>query len=95
MIAAVEIIKAIHGKTNELRRALHELVPLCQKEEGCIMYELYEPIAESGEFLVLMKWKDMNALSRHEKSKAIEHFVQKYDQILYGEVTQTEWKYIG
>lgn len=92
MIAAVEIIDAMPGKTEDLKKALIQLVPQCRKEEGCLLYELYEPCKEQGRFLVLMKWKDLNALRAHEASKPIAQFVQKHDRILYDAVTQTEWK---
>ncbi len=93
MIVIVEVIKAVHGKTKELKKALHEIVPICRKQEGCLQYELFEPTKESGDFLVFMKWKDPKDLARHEGSKHVEGFVRKYEGILYAEVTQyTEWK---
>lgn len=93
MIVIIEVIKAVHGKSKELKKVLHDLVPLSRKGEGCLQYELFEPTKENGEFLVLQKWKDPKDLVRHETSKIIEDFVQKYDGILYAEVTQyTEWK---
>lgn len=93
-ITVVEIIQAIEGKTEELREALKELVPLSRKEEGCLHYELLEPLTGSGEFLVLMRWKELKDLKRHEASKSILEFVRRHDKTLYGEVSQTEWKSI-
>jgi quinol monooxygenase YgiN len=90
-IAVVEIIQAAIGKTKELRKALHELASICRRGEGCLQYEVFEPMRGTGEFLVLMRWKDPQDLIRHEKSLPIQEFVQKYDKILYGEVRQTEW----
>lgn len=94
-IVAVEIIKAINGKANELRNALRDIVPICRKRKGCLQYELLEPIAGSGEFLVLMRFKDPKILKNHENSQLIQEFVRKYDGILYGEVIQTEWHPVG
>ncbi len=94
-IVVVEFVHAIKGKTNELRHALAALVPICQKGEGCLQYQLFEPIQGSGEFLVLMRWKDLKDLKRHEASKPIQEFVQKYDRVLYGDVSQTEWKVVA
>ncbi len=93
MIVVIEVIKAVQGKSGELKKAIHDIVPLCQKEEGCLQYELFEPTKENGEFLVLQKWKNPKDLARHETSKTIEEFIRKYDGVLYVEVTQyTEWK---
>lgn len=79
MIAVVEIIKAVEGKTEELRKALHEIVPICQIEEGCLQYELFEPTEGSGEFLVFMKFKSRKDLVGHETTKLMDEFVRKYD----------------
>jgi len=40
-------------------------------------------------------YKDLKDLARHESSKTIQEFVQKYDKVVYGDVFQTEWKPIG
>jgi quinol monooxygenase YgiN len=93
MIVVVEVLQAAPGKTEELKQALCAIVPLSRNEEGCLEYELFEPAQGSGEFLVLMRWESSKALAQHEASKHIGEFIQKYDQVLYSEVTQyTEWK---
>lgn len=93
MIAVVEVIKSVPGKAGGLKKALLELVPICRKGEGCLQYELFEPVQGSGEFLIFMKWKEEKDLRRHETSKSVDDFVQKYEGILYSEVSQyTEWK---
>ena len=95
LLAVVEVIKAVHGKTKELKKVLHEIVPICQKEEGCLQYELFEPVDGNNKFLVFMKWKELKDLERHETSKVIKDFIQKYDGVLYVEVTQyDQWKLI-
>ena len=91
LITVIEIIRAANGKVAELRKTFHNLVPICQKGEGCLQYQLLEPVKGSGEFLVLMQWSSLEDLARHEASKLIQDFVRQYDGILYGEVVQTEW----
>lgn len=96
MIAVVEVIKAVKGKAKELKKALHELVPICRKKEGCLQYELFEPIEGSDEFLVFMKWKELKDLEQHETSKAVIEFIQKYDGVLYSQVTQYDkWNLVN
>ena len=95
LIAVVEVIKAVQGKTKELKKVLHELVPICRKGKGCLQYELFEPTEGNDEFLVFMKWKELKDLEQHETSKAVRDFIQKYDGVLYSEVTQYDkWKLI-
>ncbi len=90
-ICVVEIIHAAKGKTDELRKALQAIVPISQKEPGCLQYELLEPMVGGGKFLVLMRWKELKDLKHHEASLHIQEFIKKYDKVVYGEVTQTEW----
>ena len=93
MIVVIEVIRSVPGKSEELKKVLHEMAPICRKGKGCIQYELFEPVAGTGEFLVLQKWQDKTDLTSHETSKYIENFIKKYDGVLYSEVTQyTEWK---
>jgi quinol monooxygenase YgiN len=92
-IIVVEIIKAISGKESELKKVLKEMIPICLLEEGCLQYDLFEPMIESGDFFVFMRWRDIKDLTKHESSNHIQDFIKKYDGILYDEVTQTEWKF--
>lgn len=90
-IVVVETIKAMSGKKQELKEVLAKIVPVSRKACGCLQYDLLEPIEESDEFLVLMRWKTPDDLRFHEASDYIEEFVKNYDQILYDEVKVTEY----
>ena len=88
----VEIIKAVRGKVEELKRALALIVPLARKSKGCLQYELLSPMGDREEFLILMRWEKLADLHRHETSDYVAEFVRKNDKYLYDDVTQTEWK---
>lgn len=92
MIVVIETIKALDGKIEELKEALLKLVPTSRKAEGCLQYDLLERVDPGDEILVLMRWKNLNDLRKHESSDYIAEFVRKYDKILYDEVKVTEWK---
>ena len=92
MIVVIETIKAVQGKMDLLKKALLELVPISRKAEGCLQYDLLEPVDKGDEILVLMRWKKLTDLRKHESSDYIAEFVRKYDKILYNEVKVTEWK---
>ncbi len=93
MIVVVETIKAVQGKINLLKKALLELVLISRKAEGCLQYDLLEPAEQGDEILlVLMRWKKLTDLRKHESSDYIAEFVRKYDRILYNDVRVTEWK---
>ena len=90
-IIVIEVLKAAPGKAKELGKALADIVHISRQEEGCQKYELFEPVGEEEEFLVLMQWETLADLRRHESSEHIEKFVHKYST-LYTDVHQTEWK---
>lgn len=92
MIVVVEILKATPGKREELKQAMLKILPTCRKAEGCLQYDLLEPVEPREELLVLMRWKKLSDLRNHESSPYITAFVEKYDRILYDEAQVTEWK---
>lgn len=90
-VVVVETLRAVPGKTDELKKALLKIVPLSRAQHGCLQYDLFEPFSDSGIFLVLMRWKSKADLTHHETSLVIQEFVAKYDKVVYSEVVQTEW----
>ena len=92
-ITVVEIIRAVKGKQDDLKKALEAIVPISRMAKGCLQYDLLGPLEKGpGEFLVLMRWENRDDLRRHESSSYIHDFVQKYENILYSDVSVTEWK---
>jgi quinol monooxygenase YgiN len=93
MLVVIEVIKSVHGKEEALKKVLQDIVPISRKGRGCVQYELFEPTAGNGEFLIIMKWKSKEDLTLHETSKHVDDFIKKFDAVLYTEVTQySEWE---
>ncbi|MBS0607383.1 MAG: antibiotic biosynthesis monooxygenase [Verrucomicrobia bacterium] len=90
-VVVIEIIKAVQGKKNELKKALSKLVPTSRKAPGCLQYDLLEPVDVSDEFLVLMRWEKLEDLKNHERSHYIKEFEREYNEVLYDEVKVTVW----
>ena len=90
-IVVVETIKAIQGQKNELREALAKLVPISRKAPGCLQYDLLEPAGKNDEFLILMRFRQLDDLRHHETSDYIANFEREYGELLYNEVKVTEW----
>ncbi len=91
-VFVVETIKAINGKSDELRQALLHIVPLSRKEAACVQYDLFE---SNDTFLVIMRFKSAQDLDNHESSDHVQDFVRKYNGILYGEVTLSTWQSVN
>lgn len=91
-IIVVETIQAKPGQTQALKQALLEITPLCRQEPGCISYEIAEPLNDSGNFLVLMRWESEQAYAGHETAAHITEFVEKYQDTLLGDYSENVWQ---
>lgn len=90
-LIVIETLQALPGKSELLKQALLEMVPLTLQETGCLNYEIAESENHKEIFLVLMRWKNRQDLEAHNQSAHIKTFVGKHDQVLYSEVTETHW----
>jgi quinol monooxygenase YgiN len=82
-IYIVETIEAVPGKEEELKKELLKIVPLAQKEEGCVLYDLHQDRSNPRRFVVLMCWKTAEAYEGHGNAEYINKFVEKFDKVLY------------
>ncbi|MCH9611813.1 MAG: hypothetical protein S4CHLAM102_02870 [Chlamydiia bacterium] len=87
----LETLYAVEGQFEKLKEALTALAEVCRLEEGCLQYDLLEPVGEKDAILVVMRWEDVSFLRTHEASAHIDAFVEEFDGVVYGEVAQTEW----
>ncbi len=88
----IEIIHALPGQGAALKQALLDLMPLCRKEQGCINYDIAVSDTAEDIFLVLMEWETPADLEAHVQSEHILEFVKKYENVLYGKVTESHWE---
>ncbi len=64
-------IKVTPQKREELLRVVNELVINSQKEEGCLMYELYENKSNPQVLMLCETWTSQEAVDKHTDT---EHF---------------------
>jgi quinol monooxygenase YgiN len=61
------------GKVEEVIKLYRELVEFSRKEEGCIVYELYQDEKNSSILTVIEDWQSKDALDKHTSSQ---HFIR-------------------
>jgi len=78
MIVLVVNFEVKEGKKKEFLDVMDLLIDGSQKEEGCIMYEMYEDVENLNAFVLLEKWLDQAALDFHNTT---DHFVAGFPKI--------------
>ena len=53
------------------------MVAETRKEEGCIVYELYQDINNEKIFTIIEEWESLDALDLHKKSKHMSEIIPK------------------
>jgi quinol monooxygenase YgiN len=71
MIKVVAKSKVMNDKIELILNLYEELVAATRKEEGCIIYELYQDETDSSVLTMIEEWVDKAALDKHMKT---EHF---------------------
>ena len=73
MIKVVAKNKIKEDKLETVLGLYQELVQETRKEEGCILYELFQDIDDSTVLTMIEEWEDKASLDRHMKT---EHFMR-------------------
>jgi quinol monooxygenase YgiN len=73
MIKVVAKNKVNADKLETILSLYEELVQATRKEEGCIVYELFQDVEDSSVLTMIEEWEDKASLDQHMKT---EHFVR-------------------
>lgn len=73
----VATIVAHPGKEDLVRQALLDLIPVTEKEQGFIRYDLHEAIDRPGEFVFYEIWEDEHTLSLHANTASMKAHGEK------------------
>lgn len=58
-----------------LRDAIREVAEPTKQEAGCISYQAFQSVRESGEFYIHSRWRNREAFDFHASLPHTEHFV--------------------
>lgn len=73
MIKVVAKSKVKSEKLETVLALYEELVSDTRKEDGCIVYELYQDVQDATVVTMIEEWEDQASLDRHMKT---EHFLR-------------------
>ena len=77
MIIVIAKIKAKAGEEGKVEKALRDVLPKVRKEEGTLEYLLNRSQSDPTTFMVLEKYKDMDAFMAHSSAPYLaEMFVE-------------------
>ncbi|APW65384.1 MULTISPECIES: putative quinol monooxygenase [Arcobacteraceae] len=65
---------------NELKALLKTTIEGSKKEEGCLMYEVFQTKNNPVEFIVIDSWENEEALNAHYESEHYLHFINNFQQ---------------
>ncbi len=64
----------------ELKALLIRTIEDSKKENGCLMYELFQTKNNPVEFIVIDSWENEEALNKHYESEHYLHFINNFKQ---------------
>ena len=64
----------------ELKELLKSTIEETKKEEGCLMYEVFQTKSNPVEFIVIDSWDSEEALNKHYETPHYSNFINKFKQ---------------
>ena len=79
-------LRGLPGKSDDLRKCLHDLITLTRDEHGCISCEMIENGSDATEFTLLQEWSDEAAHNAHFGTRLIQNAMQFLPTLLSNEL---------
>ena len=64
----------------ELKALLKSTIEASKKEQGCLMYEVFQTKTNLVEFIVIDSWENEEALNKHYESEHYLYFINNFKQ---------------
>lgn len=87
MIVVVAKLKAKTGEEDKVEKALRDVLPKVREEEGTLSYTLNQLQEDPSTFMVLEKYKDMDAFSFHSATPYLQEMFGNVLPLLDGDLT--------
>lgn len=88
------VLKAKHGKGEELRNALLLLINPTRSESGCLYYILFEDKNDSDTFYMWEAFEDEEAFKFHTQTSHFQGFAARTDELLNGPIQLIELAHV-
>ena len=86
MIVVVAKIKAKAGEEEKVEKALRGVLPKVREEEGTISYTLNKSQSDPSTFMVLEKYRDMDAFVFHSSTQYLAEMFAEIVPVLDGDL---------
>lgn len=64
----------------ELKELLKSTIEESKKEDGCLMYEVFQTKSNPVEFIVIDSWESEEALNKHYETSHYSNFINNFKQ---------------
>ena len=95
MVVVVAKIKAKAGEEGKVEKALRDVLPKVREEEGTLSYTLSKSQSDPSMFLVLEKYKDMDAFVFHSSTPYLAEMFVDITPLLDGDLSVELFDEIG
>lgn len=95
MIVLIAKLKAKPGCEKDVEKALMDMIPNVQNEEGTLAYVLHKGSDDTGLFLYYEQYKDQEALKLHSSTPYFKELVAALDGKLAEKPEETFYTIIG
>lgn len=85
MLAVVAVMNAKTGKEDEMEKALRDIMPKVESEEGTLAYVMHRMKKKPQKFLMYEKYRDKEALSYHSSTPYFAELFGKIAPIMDGD----------
>jgi quinol monooxygenase YgiN len=84
MLIVKAVVQARSGKEKELEKALLDMIPEVNKEEGALIYTIHRSEMNSGSFFVFEKYIDRDAFEKHVSASYFQQLIAKLEVLADG-----------
>jgi quinol monooxygenase YgiN len=75
-VKMIQIMECSADAEKAFEQELKKLVETSLSENGCINYEIYQPVDQDGQYIMIEEWLDEDAFMQHQDSPHYKHFVR-------------------
>jgi quinol monooxygenase YgiN len=94
-VQLVAVLTAKTGQEAQLRRALHDIIPMVKAEPGCIEYAMHVDRQDQSRIVMFEIWADQAALDAHGAAPAFQSLAARFGELLAEPPSLTRLQRIG
>lgn len=72
----IQILECAADAEKAFEQELKKLVETSLSEDGCIKYEIYQPVDQDGQYIMIEEWIDEDAFTQHQDTSHYKHFIR-------------------